>query len=229
MATLDRLDPTHRAILELVLKRGRSYAQLGPLLTLSEERVRVLAHEALGALAPITAARVEPDWHAALADYVLGQQSERAAAATRLHLTDSEASRAWVLSLVDSLDGLYANGARPHVPTRRPHGQPATPGVAHEVAAMERERAAFDEGLLALGRERRATKKALRVAEEQREAATAERLAAERERESLQQARRMMEREREAAAREREAAEHALALDARERAGLEDERHALGV
>lgn len=79
-------------------------------------RVRELAQDALTQLAPYTADRVDPDWRAQVADYALGQQSGPESAATQGHLRRSEAARAWLLSLMDSLDQLYANGSRPEVP-----------------------------------------------------------------------------------------------------------------
>jgi hypothetical protein len=79
-------------------------------------RVRELAQDALTQLAPHTADRVDPDWRAQVADYALGQQSGPESAATQGHLRRSEAARSWLLSLMDSLDQLYANGSRPEVP-----------------------------------------------------------------------------------------------------------------
>ena len=79
-------------------------------------RVRELAREALGDLAPGTAARVDPDWRGQIADYVLGQQSGPESTATRGHFKRSEAARAWAYSLLDSLGHLYPNGNLPAIP-----------------------------------------------------------------------------------------------------------------
>src|SRR4051812_41368968 len=79
-------------------------------------RVRELAQDALTELAPHTAERVDPDWRAQVADYALGQQSGPESAATQGHLKRSEPARAWLLSLMDSLDQLYTNGSRPELP-----------------------------------------------------------------------------------------------------------------
>jgi hypothetical protein len=116
MATLDRLAADQRAIIELVLQRGKSYDDLGELLGMPVARVRELAREALTELAPSTAARVDPDWRGQLADYLLGQQSGPEATATRGHLKRSEPARIWALSLLDSLDGLYPEGRAPSIP-----------------------------------------------------------------------------------------------------------------
>jgi hypothetical protein len=115
MATFDQLSPEQRAIIELVLQRGKTYEELADLLAMPEGRVRELARSALVSLAPMTARRVEEDWRGQLADYVLGQQSGPESTATKGHLRRSEAARAWAHSLLDSLDTLYEDGM-PSIP-----------------------------------------------------------------------------------------------------------------
>jgi hypothetical protein len=115
MATLDQLSADQRAIVELLLQRGKSYDELAELLGMNEDRVRELAREALLTLTPVTAGQVESDWRGQLADYVLGQQTGPEATATKGHLRRSEAARAWTRSLLDSLEALYENGL-PQVP-----------------------------------------------------------------------------------------------------------------
>jgi anti-sigma-K factor RskA len=115
VATLDQLAAEQRAIIELVVQRGRSYGDLAGMLAIPEPRVRQLAREALIELAPVSAKRVDADRRGQLADYVLGQQSSAEAIATQTHLRRSEAGRAWTSSLVDSLAGLYPDGP-PEIP-----------------------------------------------------------------------------------------------------------------
>src|SRR4051794_5530025 len=115
MATFDQLSADQRAIVELVLQRGKSYDELADLLGFSEDRVRELARSALVTLTPVTANQVDSDWRGQLADYVLGQQTGPESTATKGHLRRSEAARAWTRSLLDSLDTLYENGL-PSVP-----------------------------------------------------------------------------------------------------------------
>ncbi len=116
MATFDQLSDEQRAIVELVLKQGKSYDELSDMLGLPETRVRELARDALVDLAPITARGVEEDWRGQLTDYVLGQQAGPEATATRGHLRRSEAARAWTSSLLDALEQLYPNGDVPAIP-----------------------------------------------------------------------------------------------------------------
>jgi anti-sigma-K factor RskA len=115
MATFDQLSAEQRAIIELVLRQGKTYAELSEMLDMPEQRVRELARDSLVDLAPVSARAVEDDWRGQLADYVLGQQSGPEETATRGHLRRSEAARGWTRSLLDSLDSLYANGT-PQIP-----------------------------------------------------------------------------------------------------------------
>jgi hypothetical protein len=116
MATFDQLSPEQRAIVELVLRQGKTYGELAGMLGMPEERVRELARDALVELAPVSVRGVEEDWRGQLADYVLGQQSGPDATATKGHLRRSEAARSWARSLLDSLEQLYENGSVPAIP-----------------------------------------------------------------------------------------------------------------
>jgi Anti-sigma-K factor rskA/Sigma-70, region 4 len=115
MATFDQLSAEQRAIIELVLQRGKAYDELSDLLGMPESRVRELAREALVSLAPISAEGVDDEWRDQIADYVLGQQSGPDSTATRGHLRRSEAARSWARSLLDSLETLYSEDL-PSVP-----------------------------------------------------------------------------------------------------------------
>jgi hypothetical protein len=157
MATFDQLSAEQRAIIELVVQRGRSYGDLADMLDMPPSRVRELAREALADLAPVSAGRVDPDWRDQLADYVLGQQSGPESKATQGHLRRSEPARTWAFSLLDSLDTLYEDGIRPDIPAadsrvrerepvrrdrerarERPRREPATLTEDARVAVMRR-------------------------------------------------------------------------------------------
>jgi hypothetical protein len=147
MATLDQLAAEQRAIVELVVQRGRSYEALADVLQVPFERVRELARDALSELSPRTATRVDSDWRGQIADYLLGQQSAAESRATRDYLKRSETGRAWALSLLDSLDPLYPDGSQPVVPepgdeapTAEERERPAAATVEERVRARERDR-----------------------------------------------------------------------------------------
>jgi hypothetical protein len=124
MATFDQLAADQRAIIEIVLRQGKSYEQIGEMLDLPPARVRELAREALAELAPHTAEFVDAQWRGQLADYVLGQQTGPEAQATRGHLKRSEPARIWAYSLLDALDDFYADGRRPEIPVGEAGGRP---------------------------------------------------------------------------------------------------------
>ncbi|MCA1656562.1 MAG: hypothetical protein LC713_02440, partial [Actinobacteria bacterium] len=139
MATFDQLSAKQRAIIELVLKRGQSYEQLGDMLDMPTARVKEHARSALLALAPLSADRVDEDWRGEIADYLLGQQSGKEATATRAHLRRSEAARAWSHSLLDSLEQFYDAATVPTIPSgdddtaqRPPKGKPGPQAPAKE-------------------------------------------------------------------------------------------------
>src|SRR4051812_38458046 len=145
MATLDQLPAEQRAIVELVVQRGRSYGALAEVLQVPSERVRELARDALVELSPRTAAGVDAGWRGQVADYLLGQQAPEEARATRDYLKRSESARAWALSLLDSLDPLYPNGAAPAVPeggsaVSEAEAKPETAAVTAEDRIRERAR-----------------------------------------------------------------------------------------
>src|SRR5947208_15376788 len=126
MATFDQLAADQRAIIEIVLRQGRSYDQIGEMLDLPPARVRELARDALGELAPFTADFVDSQWRGQLADYVLGQQAGPEAQATRGHLRRSEPARIWAYSLLDALDDFYADSDRPEIPVGEAGGRART-------------------------------------------------------------------------------------------------------
>src|SRR4051794_10944720 len=119
MSPLQTLAPDQRAVLELLLRQGRSYAQLSELLGLPEDAVRDRAHAALAALAPDRAAPVGED--GAVADWILGQAGGEAAS-TRDAVSRMPAWRAWAAEVVDRLNEV--EGAKvPDVPPKpKPQG-----------------------------------------------------------------------------------------------------------
>jgi hypothetical protein len=164
MATLDQLPAEQRAIVELVVQRGRSYDALADVLQVPTDRVRELARDALSELSPRTASRVDAEWRGKVADYLLGQQAAADQRATRDYLKESETARAWALSLLDSLDPLYPDGAQPAVP--EPDDQAAAeaePKAEAETAAKKEKETAEDR---VRARERERARKKPEAAEE---------------------------------------------------------------
>jgi hypothetical protein len=101
MSPLSALAPDQRAVLELLLRQGRDYAELSELLGLPESGVRSRAHAALAALAPERAAPVGED--GAVADWILGQQDDAEAERTCGAIARMPAWHAWASDVLDRL------------------------------------------------------------------------------------------------------------------------------
>ena len=98
---LDALAPDQRAVVQLVLQRDRSYAQIAELLKISEDAVRARAHAGLSALAPEV--ELPADKIAQISDFLLGQQNGKPRQATRTLLREDDASRTWAETVRESL------------------------------------------------------------------------------------------------------------------------------
>jgi len=101
MSPLSALAPDQRAVLELLLRQGRDYAELSELLGLPESGVRSRAHAALAALVPDRPAPVGED--GAVADWILGQQDDAEAESTRGAIARMPAWHAWASDVTDRL------------------------------------------------------------------------------------------------------------------------------
>src|SRR3954447_20265626 len=101
MSPLAALAPDQRAVLELLLRQGRDYAELSELLGLPESGVRSRAHTALAALAPGRPAPVRGDGEGA--DCTRGQQDDGEAARTSESVARMPAGPAWASEVTDRL------------------------------------------------------------------------------------------------------------------------------
>jgi hypothetical protein len=129
MSPLSALAPDQRAVLELLLRQDRDYAELSELLGLPEAAVRERAHTALAALAPDRPAPVGED--GAVADWILGQQDDAEAEATSGSIARMPAWHRWASDVLDRLSEV--DGAElPELP------QPQTGGETAAQTAVER-------------------------------------------------------------------------------------------
>jgi Sigma-70, region 4 len=130
MSRLDDLPPDQRATLSLLLRGGKSYAEVAALLDIPQRAVHDRAHAALAVLAARQARELTPPQREEVGDYLLGQRggvAERLA--TRTYLDGSPPARAWAAALAAELQPLAGsplpeipNGAGPAV------AAPASPG-----------------------------------------------------------------------------------------------------
>src|SRR5688500_9711641 len=122
MSPLSALAPDQRAVLELLLRQGRDYAELSELLGLPESGVRARAHAALAALAPGRVAPVGED--GAVADWILGQQDDDEAERTRGAIARMPAWHAWASDVTDRLSEAEGAGL-PELPQPESDAAPA--------------------------------------------------------------------------------------------------------
>jgi hypothetical protein len=108
MSPLEPLAPDQRAVVALVLQQGRSYEEIASLLGMPVEAVRARAHAGMDTLAGDNGLPAEIT--GPLADYLLGQQPERDAGATRGLLAESAAARAWAADVVAQLEDVAPRG-----------------------------------------------------------------------------------------------------------------------
>ena len=125
MPSLDSLPGDQRAVLQLVLGRGRSYEEIARLLSINPSRVRDRALAALDALGPQTS--VSAEHKGMISDYLLGQSSAQEADQVRDLLADSPGERAWARVLSSELAPL-ASGPLPEIPTEGSSAAAPSPG-----------------------------------------------------------------------------------------------------
>src|SRR5581483_10871077 len=113
MASLDSLPPDQRAVLQLVMQRGRSYDDIAKLLSIDRAGVRDRARHALDALGPQS--WVPDDRRGLITDYLLGQLAPLEADDVHSQLGESASERAWARVVASELRPLATQGL-PDIP-----------------------------------------------------------------------------------------------------------------
>ncbi|HEV2819226.1 MAG TPA: anti-sigma factor [Solirubrobacteraceae bacterium] len=114
MPGIEQLPPDQRAVLQLLLKQGRSYDDLSSVLRMDADSVRDRAHLALETLGPDT--DLSDDRLDEVADYLLNQQPASARAQTRDFLAGSASGRAWARVVASELRPLAPDDGLPEIP-----------------------------------------------------------------------------------------------------------------
>lgn len=120
MASIDDLPADQQAVLRLLLTQDRSYDEIARTLKMAPAAVRDRAHEAVATLGP-SGGSLAADRRAEIADYLLGQQDDDAAAQTSGALSESASERGWARVVAGELRRV-ATRELPQVP------DPALPG-----------------------------------------------------------------------------------------------------
>jgi hypothetical protein len=102
MGSIDSLTDQQRAILQLLLKQGKSYEEIAALLRSDTSAVQARAHESVAALGPARP-DIGADRRREVADYLLGQQIASRRAATLEYLDDSADGRTWARAVASAL------------------------------------------------------------------------------------------------------------------------------
>jgi hypothetical protein len=117
MSRIDDLPADRRAVLQLLLRQGKSYDDLASLLRIEPATVRERARDALDRLGPSGGADLDADDQDEIADYLLGQQSASARAQTRSFLEGSPEGRGWARVVSGELRaGGMASDTLPDIP-----------------------------------------------------------------------------------------------------------------
>jgi hypothetical protein len=124
MASIDNLPPDQRAVLQMVLARGRGYDEIAKMLQIDRADVRERALQALDALGPGT--RVPSERRALITDYLLGQLPGPVSDETREQLARSPGERAWARVVASELQSL-AEDPLPEIPAAAVDGEAVAP------------------------------------------------------------------------------------------------------
>ncbi|WP_205698385.1 hypothetical protein [Conexibacter sp. SYSU D00693] len=151
MARFDSLPADQKAVLQLLLKQGKTYDDLSGLLRTTPEAVRDRALTALDTLGPEDAGGLSPERQDEVGDYLLGQQSASGRAATREFLEGSAGGRAWARAVAGELRDL-AGDALPEIPADRVETEEAFDALsARKRVRAENERKSRTGGYVLLG------------------------------------------------------------------------------
>lgn len=131
---LDRLPADLRAVLSLLLGRGRGYAEIAATLHIEERAVRDRAHAALAMLAPREGRPLTSAQRELVGQHMLGQEDTAGERAALAELRTSAPARGWARALAAEL-GALAAGPLPEIPPDTPSTAEAPPTPAAPPAA----------------------------------------------------------------------------------------------
>jgi hypothetical protein len=150
MSELEDLPADQRSVLQLLLRRGRSYSELAELLKIERDAVRARAYASVDALGLGAGAGLAPEQRAEIADYLLGQQEAPRRGATRQQLADSSTARDWARAVATALAPIARDGL-PEIPDGKPPrrsrrvAEPAAVATSSEPLAPSSANASFGE------------------------------------------------------------------------------------
>ncbi len=144
MPGFDALAPDQKAVLQLLLKQGKTYDDIAGLLRLDPANVRERALDALDALGADGPGRqdsggaLSSERQDEVGDHLLLQQTASERAATRQFLESSAPGRAWARTVAGEL-GPIAGEALPEIPAEPAEVAEAFDALDERTAARERQ------------------------------------------------------------------------------------------
>ncbi len=157
MPGFDELAPDQKAVLQLLLKQGKTYDDIAGLLRLERANVRERALDALDALGADkdpAAGGLSSERQDELADHLLLQQTASERASTRQFLEGSAPGRAWARGVANELRPVGGD-ALPEIPAEPAEVAEAFGALDERTAARERQQQSSRLGgvliLLAIG------------------------------------------------------------------------------
>ncbi|MHB8492195.1 MAG: sigma factor-like helix-turn-helix DNA-binding protein [Solirubrobacteraceae bacterium] len=130
MTRIDELPPDQRAVLSLVLRRGKHYGEISRALDIGEDEVRRRAHDALDALMQDSSPALGAPQRARIADFLLGQLDPAERLVAYDEIEGSAAARAHAATLSDRLAQLAGGRLDGPVAPPPPERPPAVAGPA---------------------------------------------------------------------------------------------------
>src|SRR4051794_17941535 len=118
MGSLESLNEGQRAVLQLLLGKGKSYDEIARLLHSDAGAVRRRAQGAVAALGSERSS-IPDDRRREIADYLLSQQTPSQRAATREYLEGSPDARSWAREAGGGLAAFATDDALPDIPAER--------------------------------------------------------------------------------------------------------------
>jgi hypothetical protein len=135
MAPIESLNDGQRAVLQLLLRQGKSYEDLAGMLKTDPAGVRARARSAVASVGP-DASTIGDDRRDEIADYLLGQQTASQRAATREYLESSRTGRSWARAAATALSPIGGD-ALPDVPAEREEVAEAFDALDRRTARQE--------------------------------------------------------------------------------------------
>jgi hypothetical protein len=118
MASVDDLPADQRAVLQMVLQRGRTYDEIANLLSIDRSAVRQRALDASDALTPV--GMLQGPEQALVTDYLLSQLPEQVAEQVFIYLETARDDREWASAIAGHLTPL-ASSPLPEIPGAAGH------------------------------------------------------------------------------------------------------------